>query len=98
MTVKTQNIANNYNVFLLVNISIEANSVVPDQTQSDLDPHCLLKRLQIISADDKSRDLCCIGALRLNKCDFHLIYVHDFHEVVTMHVCAAQTTYQLFIK
>ena len=48
---------------LLFNISIEANSVDPDQTalgeQSDLDLHCLFKRLHNISIDDKNIRLCC---------------------------------------
>ena len=38
-----------YLLTLLTNASVEANSVVPDQTalkeQSDLGPHCLTKRL-----------------------------------------------------
>ena len=47
-------------VYLLFNIHIDANSVDPDQTapkeqsdleeQSDLDLHCLLKRLQTTKA------------------------------------------------
>ena len=61
-SVKTQNILNTIkisaseNVCLLVNESIEANTVDQDlQEQSDLDLHCLSKRLRNISADDKSR-------------------------------------------
>ena len=50
-------------VCLLFNISIEANSVDPDQTalgeQSALDLHCLFKRLHNISIDDKNIRLCC---------------------------------------
>ena len=50
-------------VCLLFNISIEANSVDPDQTaldeQSALDLHCLFKRLHNISIDDKNIQLCC---------------------------------------
>ena len=42
---------------LLFNISIEANSVDPDQTALDL--HCLFKRLYNISIDDKNIRLCC---------------------------------------
>ena len=45
-------------VCLSFNISIEANSVDPDQTalgeQSALDLHCLFKRLHNISIDDKN--------------------------------------------
>ena len=48
---------------LSFNISIEANSVDPDQTalgeQSALDLHCLFKRLHNISIDDKNIRLCC---------------------------------------
>ena len=44
-------------VCLLFNISIEANSVDPDQTALDL--HCLFKRLHNISIDDKNIRLCC---------------------------------------
>ena len=47
---------------LSFNISIEANSVDPDQTalgeQSALDLHCLFKRLHNISIDDKNIRLC----------------------------------------
>ena len=47
----------------IVSISIEANSVDPDQTalgeQSALDLHCLFKRLHNISIDDKNIRLCC---------------------------------------
>ena len=50
-------------VCLLFNISIEANSVDPDQIalgeQSALDLHCLFKRLHNISIDDKNIWLCC---------------------------------------
>ena len=38
-------------------LSIEANSVDPEQEQSDLGPHCLPKRFLNISADEKSRRL-----------------------------------------
>ena len=48
---------------LSFNISIEANSVDPDQTalgeQSALDLHCLFQRLHNISIDDKNIRLCC---------------------------------------
>ena len=44
-------------VCLLFNISMEANSVDPDQTALDL--HCLFKRLHNISIDDKNIRLCC---------------------------------------
>ena len=37
----------------------------PDQEQSDLDLHCLSKRLHIF-ADSESRGLVVIGALRVN--------------------------------
>ena len=29
----------------------------------------------------KSDDLCYIGVLKVNKCDFQFIYGHDFHEM-----------------
>ena len=51
------------------------------QEQSGLHLQCLSKRLQNISAYDKSRQLCCIGALRVDKCEFVFIYGHDFHEM-----------------
>ena len=44
-------------VCLSFNISIEANSVDPDQSALDL--HCLFKRLHNISIDDKNIRLCC---------------------------------------
>ena len=40
------------NVCLLFNIIIDANNVDPDQT--DLDQHCLLQRLQNVSAGNKN--------------------------------------------
>ena len=53
-------------VCLSFNISIEANSVDPDQTalgeQSALDLHCLFKRLHNISIDDKTYDCVVIYA------------------------------------
>ena len=36
---------------------------------SDLDLHCLLKRLQIVSADNKNIQLFVILALRVNTCE-----------------------------
>ena len=44
-------------VCLLFNISIEANSVEPDQTALDL--HYLFRRLHNISIDDTNIRLCC---------------------------------------
>ena len=50
--------------------------MAPDQTeQSDLDLHCLLKRLQNVTADNKNIRLFVICALRVNTCDGP-----DFHE------------------
>ena len=36
-----------------------------------------------ISADNKfkAEDLCCIGALSVDKCEFQFIYGRDFHEM-----------------
>ena len=52
----------------LFNISIDANSVDPDQTalqeQSDLDLHCLLKSSQNVSTDNKNNRLFVKCALR----------------------------------
>ena len=38
---------------------IPANSVDPDQEQSDLGPHCLQKWLLKSQAEDKADDNCC---------------------------------------
>ena len=38
---------------------IQANSMDPDQTASDLGPHCLQKLLLKSQADDKADDNCC---------------------------------------
>ena len=62
--------------FLLLNISIDANSVDPDQ--SDLDLHCLLKRLQNVSADNKNIPLSVISALRVNACEVNVYTVRTF--------------------
>ena len=29
----------------------------------------------------KAEHLCCIGALRVDKCEFQFIYGHDFHDM-----------------
>ena len=49
----------------------------PDQT-SDLDLHCLLKRLQNVSADTKNIPLFVICALRVNTCKFSVYTVRIF--------------------
>ena len=46
--------------------------------QSDLDLHCLLKRLQNVSADNKNIQLFVIWALRVNKCEFSVYTVRIF--------------------
>ena len=56
--------------------------------QSELDLHCLLKRLYDISTDDKT-----ICAFRVNKCEFR-VYGHDYHEMRTR--LRAQATYHFF--
>ena len=38
---------------------IQANSVAPEEEQSDLGSHCLQKWLLKFSADDKADDNCC---------------------------------------
>ena len=43
------------------------------QVQSNLDLLCLSKRLQNISADEESRQLVLIGALRDNKCSVYIM-------------------------
>ena len=49
--------------------SIQANSVDPDQTAPDLDPHCLQNVFKA-QADDKADDIVVIGSLR-HKCSIH---------------------------
>ena len=75
------------NVCLLVNVSIEVNSVDPrsdcSKKQSDLDLHCLPKRLHKHFSDDESR--------LVVTCKFSVITVTTFMEYA--HVCAAQTSY-----
>ena len=44
-----------YLLALLINVIVEANSVYPDQQQSNLCLHCLTQRPLNISADDKIR-------------------------------------------
>ena len=54
----------------------------PDQTapmeQSDLDLHCLLKRLQNVSEDNKNIQLFEICALRVNTCEISAYTVRTF--------------------
>ena len=82
-------------VCLLFNISIEANSVDPDQTalgeQSALYLHCLFKRLHNISIDDKN-DCVVIYALRVNKCGFSALTDTTFMKCTQ--TCAAQATFK----
>ena len=47
------------------------------QDESDLDLHFLSNWLQNIAADD----LCCIGALRVDECEFQFIYGHYFQKM-----------------
>ena len=60
------------------------------QEQSDLDLHCQ-KSFKKFLADNKVDDLCCIGTLRVDKCELSLYSVMLF--VKCMHVCMAKTTY-----
>ena len=55
------------NVELLLNVSIEANIVDPDQTElSNLGIHCLWQSLQTTKADN----IFYIGNLRVIECEF----------------------------
>ena len=65
------------------------------QFQSGLDLHCLSKRLQNISAGDKTRQLFFI-VLRVNESDIQIYTVTIFMKCT--HICMAQTTYSLFTK
>ena len=78
---------------LLVNISIEANSVDQDQTAPDLDLHCLSNSLQTISARHKSIRIFVLHVytLNVNKCKFSVYMVTIFMKCT--YVCAAQTAY-----
>ena len=53
--------------------------------QSDLDLHCLLKRLQDIPTDNKTIRLFVICALRVNKCEFRVYTVMILMKYT--HVC-----------
>ena len=76
------------NVCLLVNVSIETNSVDPNQT-APKGAVCFGSTLFVEEASKtfkqttKADNHCCIGTLRVNKCDFQFIYGHDFHEMHT---------------
>ena len=65
-----------------------------DPNQSDLDLHCLLRRLQIFQQTTKTHNFIVICALRVNKFEFNVYAVRIF--IKCTHVCAAQTTYLLF--
>ena len=66
----------------------------PDKTalgeQSALDLHCLFKRLQNISIDDKNINCVVIYALRVNKCGFSALTDRTFMKCTQ--ICAAQAT------
>ena len=55
------------------------------QEQSDLDLHCLLKRLQNVSADNKNIPLF------VNTCEVSVYTVRTFMKC--MHVCTAEKAY-----
>ena len=59
--------------------------------QSDLDLHCLLKRLYDISTDDKTIQIFVICASTVNKCELSVYTVRIFMKC--MHVCTAQSIY-----
>ena len=64
----------------------------PDQTAPiDLDLHCLLKRLQNVSADNKYIRLFVICALRVNTCEVSVYTVRTFMKCT--HVCVALKAY-----
>ena len=83
-------------VCILFNISIDANSVDPDQTvpiPSDQDLHCLLRRLLNVSADNKNIRLFVICALRVDTrrtCDVSVYTVRTFMKCTLF--CAATKT------
>ena len=77
------------NVCLSFNISIDANSVDPDQTNLGL--HCLIKRLQNLSAGNKNIRLFVICALKVNTYEVSVYTTRTFMKCT--HVCAAQTTF-----
>ena len=52
-------------ICLLANVNCEANSVDQNKEQSDLGLHCWPRGFKNISADEKSRRLVAIGALRV---------------------------------
>ena len=59
--------------------------------QSDLDLHCLLKRLQNVSADNKNIQLFVICALRVNTCEVSVYMVRTFMKCTD--IWAAQKAY-----
>ena len=62
--------------------------------------HCLLKRLQSVSSDNKNIQLFVICALRVNTCEVIVYTARTFMEC--MHICMAQksllTLYQIINK
>ena len=54
------------------------------QEQSDLDLHCLSKRLQIFQQTTKAYDFFVICALRVNKCEFSVYAVRIFMKARTL--------------
>ena len=77
-------------VCLLFNISKDANSAEPIYT-AELDLHCLLKRLQNVSADNKNIRLFKICAFRINTYEASVYAVRTFMKCT--HGCAAQKAY-----
>ena len=51
------------------------------QEQSDLDLQFVEEASKTFKQTTKADNLCCIGPLRVNKCDFQLIYGNNFHEM-----------------
>ena len=60
------------------------------QEQSDLDLHCLSKRLQIFQQMPKANLFFMICPLRVNNCELSVYIVRIVKKL--SHICAAQTT------
>ena len=73
----------------MFNISVDANSVDPDQTAPI--GSTLFKRLQNVSADNKNIRLFVICTLMVNACEVSIYTVRTFMKC--MHVCAALKVY-----
>ena len=63
-------------------LSIEANSVDPEQEQSDLGSHCLPKKvLKHFSRREKQTTVVAIGALRVNSMQEKDFFSYDVNQI-----------------